>query len=65
MTHYKGNAPPKKPDGLTGVDKQQGDLKDDRKGAYDPVTPGEESVPEGLRRPLKGPLSPTRGRKGE
>ena len=30
-----------------------------------PTTPPDTTLPEGLRRPRKGPLSPTRGRKGE
>lgn len=62
-----------KPDGLGGTDKQQSGLRDERHGAYDAVVPEAEakaeqnvdSTPEGLRRARKGPMSPTRGRKGE
>jgi hypothetical protein len=47
--------------GLRGKDKQQDRLQDDRQGTYDPVK-NAPSLPEGLKRKRKGPLSKTRGR---
>lgn len=44
MTHDKGNQPLKN-DGLTGTDKQQDSLTDDRHGAYDPVVPPAKGEP--------------------
>ncbi|HSP61443.1 MAG TPA: hypothetical protein VLQ90_00515 [Pyrinomonadaceae bacterium] len=43
------------------------DLQDRRHGAYDSVSTGnpDDSLPDGLRRERKGPLSPTRGRSTE
>lgn len=43
------------------------DLQDRRHGAYDSVSTAnpDDSLPEGLRRERKGPLSPTRGRSTE
>ena len=43
------------------------DLQDRRHGAYDSVSSGisDDSLPEGLHRERKGPLSPTRGRSTE
>ena len=43
------------------------DLQDRRHGAYDSVSAeiSTDSVPEGLQRERKGPLSPTRGRSTE
>ena len=46
----------KKPDGLTGDDKQQGDLQDGDSG---------RELPEGLNRGRKGPLNKSTARRAE
>ena len=41
------------------------DLRDERQGAHDPVTPEENPIPEGLRRQRKGPLDKDTGRRNQ
>jgi hypothetical protein len=58
------------PNAIEGKDERASktsDLQDRRHGAYDSVTDenSDDSLPEGLRRTRKGPLSPTRGRSTE
>jgi len=54
-----GNArePESDGDGLRGVDKRQGDLRDTETDGQD--------LPQGLRQPRKGPLGPRSGRRGD
>jgi hypothetical protein len=48
-------------DGLRGKDGGD-DLVDNRGGATDPITPGEATLPEGLKRKRMGPYSNNCGR---